>query len=181
MKSSPLQPQRNLQILYRPSSYPAESIGSKVPFAQYDNNIVFGILNSPFPCVNLPRTTRVLRSVLSSDIKNISYNIYQYFPHHSLMVELKWKGLTLTSPHLQSYQHLQSGWFFPLLPHTTSPLSLRMSKMPSIVTSRLPLSSKLFTVRPITYPGSSSPSLPSTYNLYQMANMPCRSAEVCKS
>ena len=54
----------------------------KVSLAQYDNNSTFGILSAPFPYSNLTITTRVLWSVLAPYIKNISDNIYLYFPRH---------------------------------------------------------------------------------------------------
>ena len=54
----------------------------KGAYAQYYNNSTFGILTNTFIHENLPRTTRILLSVISPDIKKISDNIYHYFPLH---------------------------------------------------------------------------------------------------
>ena len=54
----------------------------KGAFAQYDNNRYLFLLTAPFPHANLTSTTRVLRSVSSPAIKNISDNIYPYFLRH---------------------------------------------------------------------------------------------------
>ena len=48
---------------------------SKGAFGKYDNNISFGLLAALFPHENLPRTPRVIRSVLAPSIKKISDNI----------------------------------------------------------------------------------------------------------
>ena len=64
------------------------------------------------------------------------------------MVDLKWKALAFTSPPLQSYHCPHSGWLLPLLSHTTSPLVLQMSSMPSIIPLKLPLSVKIVNCPP---------------------------------
>ena len=65
----------------------------KVSYAQYYKNSTFGLPITLFTHANLPSTTRVIQSVLSPVIKNISDNIYQYCLHHCTNGGTQLKGV----------------------------------------------------------------------------------------
>ena len=65
----------------------------KVSYAQYYKNSTFGLPITLFTHANLPSTTRIIQSVLSPVIKNISDNIYQYCLHHCTNGGTKLKGI----------------------------------------------------------------------------------------
>ena len=69
----------------------------KGEFSQCYKNSAFGILTNT-PNDNLPSTTRVLLYVLSPSIKNISDNIYRYWPQHFANGGSQVKGI-------EFYQH----------------------------------------------------------------------------
>ena len=61
-------------------------------FSIYEK-IAFGILADTFPRDNLTSTTLFLCSVLAPSIKNITNNIYRYFPFHFSNVGPQVKGI----------------------------------------------------------------------------------------
>ena len=98
----------------------------KGDFSKYDENSDSGILSDTFTSDNSPSIIHSLWSVLYPYIKNISENIYRYYPQHCANSWPQIKGIDFShysSPFLSAPTN---GWLLPFLTHTTSPLVSQM-------------------------------------------------------
>ena len=171
MKSSPLQPLRNLQILSNPSRYLTGLILLKVTM----HNMIKLRLWSPhcylYPCkfTNRNPCTPIYYGLIHQE---------DQWQHILLFPTPLWKWWTSSENNLLWPVLISSpistytpNYVFLFMPHTNLLFVLQVSLMPYIITSRLPLSGKLFIFHPIYYTGSSSAYLTSVYNIRPMVNM----------